>query len=149
MPVLPKRYAFAMKNPFRPGDTKTFQKTITEADFARFETGLVHPVCATFSLAQAVEWASRLFVLEMKDEDEEGIGTRLTIEHQGPAFAGETLTITATVKTLERNELMCTYEANVGSRMVATGETGQKILKKEKLQKILQKPSATDGQSER
>ncbi|MBK0404779.1 hypothetical protein I5M27_17435 [Adhaeribacter sp. BT258] len=138
-----------MKNLFRPGDTKTFQKTITEADFARFETGLVHPVCATFSLAQAVEWASRLFVLKMKDDDEEGIGTRLTIEHKGPAFAGETITITATVKSLERNELICTYEAKVGERLVATGETGQKILKKKKLQRLLQKPSETDGQSER
>ncbi|MFC5270447.1 thioesterase family protein [Adhaeribacter terreus] len=138
-----------MKNLFRPGDIKTYQKTVSEADFAQFETGLVHPVCATFSLAQAVEWASRLFVLEMKDEDEEGIGTLLTIEHKSPAFAGETITITATVKSLERNELICSYEAKVGERLVATGETGQKILKKEKLQKILQKPSETDGQSER
>ena len=126
-----------MKNLFQPGDQKQYEKTVTEADFARFDAGLVHPVCATFSLAQAVEWASRLFVLEMKDEDEEGIGTMLNIEHKGPAFAGETITITATVKTLERNELICTYEAKVGERLVATGETGQKILKKEKLQKIL------------
>src|SRR6478735_486379 len=138
-----------MKNLFRSGDQKQYEKTVTEADFARFESGLVHPVCSTFSLAQAVEWASRLFVLEMKDEDEEGIGTMLTIEHKGPAFAGETIRITATVKTLERNELICTYEAKVGERLVATGETGQKILKKEKLQKLLQKPSETDGQSER
>jgi predicted thioesterase len=138
-----------MKNLFRPGDKKLYEKTVTEADFARFDAGLVHPVCSTFSLAQAVEWASRLFVLEMKDEDEEGIGTLLTIEHKGPAFSGETITIIATIKTLERNELICTYQAKAGTRLVAEGETGQKILKKEKLQKILQKPSETDGQSER
>ena len=138
-----------MKNLFRPGDIKVYEKTVTEADFAQFDVGLVHPVCATFSLAQAVEWASRLFVLEMKDEDEEGIGTMLTINHRGPAFLHETITIAAKVKTLERNELICTYEARVGEKLIADGETGQKILKKEKLTRLLQIPSAADGQSER
>jgi len=138
-----------MKNLFRPGDKKVFEKTVTEEDFARFETGLVHPVCATFSLAQAVEWASRLFVLDMKDEDEEGIGTMLTINHCSPAFLHEKVRIEATVKTQERNELICTYEARGGDRLVAEGETGQKILKKEKLQKLFNQPSAADGQSER
>lgn len=138
-----------MKNLFQPGDKKVFQKTVTEADFARFETGLVHPVCSTFSLAQAIEWSSRLFVLEMKDEDEEGIGTMLTINHCSPAFPGEEITIEATIKTQERNELICTYEVKVGDRLVAEGETGQKILKKEKLNKLFKIASATDGQSER
>src|SRR6478735_3233809 len=114
-----------MKNLFRSGDQKQYEKTVTEADFARFETGLVHPVCSTFSLAQAIEWSSRLFVLEMKDEDEEGIGTMLSINHCSPAFPGEEITIKATIKTLERNELICTYEAKVGDRLVAKGETGQ------------------------
>lgn len=138
-----------MKNLFRPGDTKVYEKCVTENDFAQFDSGLVHRVCGTFSLAQAAEWASRLFVLDMKDDDEEGIGTMVLIKHSGPAFLNETLTITATVKTLDRNELICTYEAKVGDRLVANGETGQKILKKEKLTRILQKPSEADGQSER
>ncbi len=131
-----------MKNLFKPGDIKVFRKRITETDFARFETGLVHPVCATFSLAQYVEWASRLFVLEMKETDEEGIGTMLLINHLGPAFHSEELTVEAVVKSIERNELICTFEARVGERVVATGETGQKILKKEKLNKLLKIASA-------
>nr|WP_231583554.1 hypothetical protein [Rufibacter radiotolerans] len=61
-----------MQNPFKPKDTKVYQKTVTGQDLARFETGVVHEVCSTFSLAQAMEWAGRLFVLEMKEEDEEG-----------------------------------------------------------------------------
>jgi fluoroacetyl-CoA thioesterase len=138
-----------MKDLFRPGDQKVYEKRVTENDFAQFEAGLVHAVCGTFALAQAAEWASRLFVLEMKDADEEGIGTMVLINHCGPAFSGETITITATVKSLDRNDLICTYEAKVGDRLVAIGETGQKILKKEKLSKILQTPSEADGQSER
>ncbi|MBF9254948.1 hypothetical protein I2I11_16715 [Pontibacter sp. 172403-2] len=121
----------------QPGDTRTYSKHVTEADFARFEDGLVHAVCATFALAQAAEWAGRLFVLDIKGEDEEGIGTFLTINHKAPAFAGETVKIVATLIRHEGNEVVCSFTASVGTRLVADGETGQKILKKEKLAKVL------------
>ncbi|WP_018477456.1 thioesterase family protein [Pontibacter roseus] len=126
-----------MKRIFQPGDYKVYRKTVTEADFARFEDGLVHAVCSTFSLAQAAEWAGRLFVLEMKEEDEEGIGTFLSINHKAPAFAGEELVIAAYLKSQKGNEVICSFEAYVSERLVAEGETGQKILKKEKLARIL------------
>lgn len=119
------------------GDTKVYRKTVTEADFARFDDGLVHAVCSTFSLAQMAEWAGRLFVLEMKEEDEEGVGTFLTINHKNPAFEGDLLEITAKVKTVAANSVICSFEARVGDRLVADGETGQKILKKDKLARVL------------
>lgn len=121
----------------KPGATRTYVKHVTTADFARFEDGLVHAVCSTFALAQAAEWAGRLFVLELKAEDEEGIGTSLTINHKSPAFEGESIEIVATLKRHEGNEVICSFTARVGERLVADGETGQKILKKEKLAKIL------------
>ena len=128
-----------MKDIFKPGDEKVYEKQVTAADFARFETGTVHEVCSTFSLAQAAEYAGRLFVLEMKEEDEEGIGTMLTINHKSPAFEGDVITITAAIKELTGNEVICSYVARVGDRIVADGETGQKILKKEKLATLLTK----------
>ncbi|MBJ6118411.1 hypothetical protein JAO76_09425 [Pontibacter sp. BT310] len=126
-----------MKVPFQIGDAKVYQKLVTAADFARFEDGLVHAVCSTFSLAQAAEWAGRLFVLEMKESDEEGIGTFLTINHKSPAFEGEAITIKAVLSEVTGNNVVCSFEARVGDRLVADGETGQKILKKEKLAKVL------------
>jgi fluoroacetyl-CoA thioesterase len=126
-----------MKNPFHIGDTRVYRKTVTEADFARFDDGLVHAVCSTFSLAQAAEWAGRLFVLEMKEKDEEGIGTFLTINHKSPAFEGDLVEITAKLKTVEGTSVVCSFEARVGDRLVADGETGQKVLKKEKLASVL------------
>ncbi|WP_162426894.1 thioesterase family protein [Pontibacter pudoricolor] len=119
-----------MTNPFQIGDTRVYQKLVTAADFARFEDGLVHAVCSTFSLAQAAEWAGRLFVLEMKEEDEEGIGIFLIINHKSPAFEGETIAIKAILSEVNGNEVICRFEAYVGDRLVADGETGQKILKK-------------------
>lgn len=125
-----------MKSIFEPGDQKVYETTVTEADTATFRGEQVHPVCATFALARDMEWSSRLFVLEMKDDDEEGIGTSLTIEHRGPALVGDTLTITATVTSLKGNSLVCNIEARVGDRLVATGTTGQKVLKKEKIKQL-------------
>ncbi|SIT76573.1 thioesterase family protein [Pontibacter indicus] len=126
-----------MKYPFQIGDTKLYRKAVTAADFARFDDGLVHAVCSTFSLAQAAEWAGRLFVLEMKEKDEEGIGTFLTINHKGPAFEGDVIEITASLRSLEGNNVICSFDARVGDRLVADGETGQKILKKDKLARVL------------
>jgi fluoroacetyl-CoA thioesterase len=125
-----------MKNVFKPGDKKQFNSVVKPGDVAAFHNEVVHPVCATFSLARDIEWTTRQFVLEMRDEDEEGVGTFLSIDHKGPAFVGEEIKFTAWIDHIEGNELQCFYEAKVGDRLIAVGKTGQKILKREKLKKI-------------
>jgi predicted thioesterase len=72
----------------------------------------------------------------MKEEDEEGIGTFLTIEHQSPSLVNNQVIFTATVEHLSKNEIICSYEAKVGERLIAFGKQGQKILKKEKINQI-------------
>lgn len=128
----------AMKNPFRPGDKKVYQHVVTVADAPAFQGAQVHPVYATFALARDAEWTGRLFVLEMKEEDEEGIGTAVSITHHAPALPGETVIFTATLQAVEGNEIITPFEAHVGSRLIAGGETRQKILKKEKLDRLFE-----------
>jgi predicted thioesterase len=111
--------------------------TVREEDVATFSTGMVHPFYATFALGRDAEWACRQFVLEMKEADEEGIGTFLNIEHRSPAMLGETVDITATITALEGHSVVCDYEVKTGDRVIAVGSTGQKILKKEKLERII------------
>ncbi len=118
---------------FEVGSTKTFTKLVSNEDCASFESGNVHPVYATFALGRDAEWACRLFVLEMKEAHEEGIGTFLTINHKSPALVGSTVLFTATVKSIIKNEIICTYKAQVGDRIIAEGEQGQKIIAKQKL----------------
>lgn len=125
-----------MKSNVKPGDVHEYRFTVQADDVARFKGEVVHPVCSTFTLAREIEWATRQFVLRMRDEDEEGVGTFLSIDHQGPAFVGEEVCITARVESLAGNELICTYTASTNKRLVATGKTGQKILKREKLKKL-------------
>jgi len=125
-----------MKNLFKVGDKKTFAKIVGEIDTANFDSGEVHPVYATFALGRDVEWCCRLFVLEMKEDDEEGIGTFLSIEHQSPALINSQVIFTARVESISKNEIICSYEAKVGERLIAVGRQGQKILKKVKINQI-------------
>ena len=127
-----------MKQIFSRGDKKYFSRKVTEADTAIFESGQVHPVYATFALARDAEWCCRLFVLEMKELDEEGIGTFVTVEHISPALVGSTVEFVAEVKTIEKNEIICNYTALVGERIIAKGEQGQKILKKERIDNLIE-----------
>ncbi|MCU0357546.1 MAG: hypothetical protein MUE95_08200 [Cyclobacteriaceae bacterium] len=115
--------------------------TVSPDDVAAFAGEVVHPVCATFTLAREIEWATRQYMLEWRDEDEEGIGTFLSIDHRSPAFVGEELLIESIVESVQRNELICSYIVRVNDRVVATGKTGQKVLKKDTINRILSKTS--------
>ena len=109
-----------------------------EEDTATFRSGNVHPVYATFALTRDAEWSSRLFVLEMKENDEEGIGTIVNVKHISPAFVGDKVMFEAVIDELNGNEVNCTFTAKIGNRLIAEGRTGQKILKKEKIEKLFQ-----------
>ena len=130
-----------MKNIFKPGDKKQLSYRVKKEDVAAFQGEVVHPVCSTFTLAREVEWATRQFVLEMREAHEEGIGTQLVIDHQAPAFVGDEILFTSTIEMLENHEIICAFEASVNGRIIATGKTGQKILSREKIAKIFAQPS--------
>ena len=105
-------------------------------DTATFESGTVHPVYATFAMARDAEWSSRLFVLEMKEAGEEGIGTFINVKHISPAMQGDSVLFEAVIDELTGNTINCSFTATVKGRLVAEGRTGQKILKKEKIHTI-------------
>jgi predicted thioesterase len=113
-----------------------FNKTVTDADTATFSSGNVHPVYATFALTRDAEWSSRLFVLEMKEGHEEGIGTFVNVQHVSPAFVGDKVIFEATIDELKGNEVNCTFTAKVDGRLIAAGRTGQKILPKQKIEDL-------------
>jgi fluoroacetyl-CoA thioesterase len=130
-----------MKTIFKPGDTKQTSYLVRIEDVAAFKGEVVHPVCSTFTLAREIEWATRQFVLEMRESHEEGIGTQLTIDHKSPAFVGDEIMFNATVDSVENHEIICSFEATVNGRIIATGKTGQKIISREKIGKLFTKPS--------
>src|SRR6185436_5600100 len=108
-----------MKLIFKKGDKKDYQTIVKPGDQATFHGEVLHAVCSTFALARDFEWSSRLFFLEMKESDEEGVGTFLSIDHKSPAFVGEQISIVATVEKIEGNELICSIEATCAGRVIA------------------------------
>jgi fluoroacetyl-CoA thioesterase len=112
---------------------------VSRKDFAGFHNHTVHEVCSTFALARDMEWTTRLFVLEMCEADEEGIGTYVEVRHHSPAFEGDEIVFTGKIEEVHGNELICSVTAFVGQRLIARGKTGQKIFKREKIDQLLKK----------
>lgn len=127
-----------MKTPFAIGDQKKFMHTVTDHDLARFASGTVHAVYSTFAIARDAEWSGRLFVLDMKEEGEEGIGTGISITHHAPALLGQEICFTATLVAVNKHEVITHFEAHEGERLIASGTQTQKIIKKEKLDRLFQ-----------
>ncbi|UAY51456.1 thioesterase family protein [Ferruginibacter albus] len=122
-----------MKNIFKKGDTKTFTHTVMAADVAAFENQTIHEVYSTFALARDAEYCSRLFLLDMKEADEEGIGVSINIEHIAPAFIDDKVIFTSLFEAISGNKITCHFEASANNAIIAKGTTAQKIVKKEKL----------------
>ncbi len=131
-----------MNQVFDLGARKYFRHTVSEADVARFATGTVHPVYSTFALARDAEWSGRLFVLEMKEEDEEGIGTGLTIKHLSPALVGQEVVFESVLTAISKNEVVTDYIARTGNRIIASGRQWQKILKRSRLDQLFTDPGS-------
>jgi len=129
-----------MKNTFQNGDQKEYSIVVSPNDIAKFESGVVHNVYSTFALCRDAEWSGRLFVLEMKENSEEGIGTSICIEHKSPAFVGETIVFIARFEEINGNgEIINSFEARVGERLIAIGKQGQRILPKSKIDSLFKK----------
>ena len=125
-----------MINKCKSGDREQHIFVVEKQHFPEFRDAVVHEVCSTYVLAREVEWSSRQFVLKMLEEDEEGIGTKIHIEHLSPAFEGEEVIIESIVDSIKGKELICSFSACVGDRIVARGKTGQKVFKKKDLKQI-------------
>jgi predicted thioesterase len=128
-----------MKQLFKYGDTKEFYKTVSKKDTAKFNGVEVHPYYSTFALTRDAEWSSRLFVLDMKEVDEEGIGTFIHVKHVSPALVGDEVRFISTIKSVIHNEVICTITAKVKGKLIAKIETGQKILNSDELEALKRK----------
>lgn len=125
---------------FQTGDKKSYHKTIANDDIAQFESGIVHEVYSTFAIARDAEWSGRLFVLEMKEDGEEGIGTFIHVNHLSAAFPGQKIYYEATFEEInEKGEIITSFTAFQGDRIIAKGRQGQRILLKTKIDQIFEK----------
>ncbi len=129
-----------MRSIFKSGDRKSYLHRVTESDLPAFEGDprmrdreALHPVYSSYALARDAEWTCRLFVLEMLEDDEEGIGTAICLEHLSPALPGSEVRFEAEIESIEGNRIRCRFSAYVDERLIACGTQEQAIVKKERL----------------
>ncbi|RYI30645.1 thioesterase [Bacillus infantis] len=107
--------------------------------FAQFGGEVVHPLFSTASMVYYMEWASRKVILPFLEEDEEGMGTAVSIRHLAPAAEGSPLNIAAEVIRLERNLICTSVKALHGNEVIGEGEVTQAILPRSRIKRFSEK----------
>lgn len=105
-------------------------------------------VYATPSIIRDVEFTCRNFLLEHLDAGEDSVGTRVNIEHVGPALLGATVTVS--VKLLALDGRRVSFEASVrdADGEVLRGTHERFIVSVDKVrERLLKKKAAAEGRA--
>ena len=121
--------------PIPAGFQQTLTVTVTPDMTVRFgELGAVHPVYATYTMAQHFEEAGRKIILPFLEEGEGGIGSQVEVTHTASALPGMQVTVTATFERQEGRRIYATMRAvsELGDEL-GYGKTTQVVLPQEKI----------------
>ena len=120
--------------PIPEGTTATLQVTVTDAMTVCFgELGALHPVYATYVMAQHFEEAARKLLLPFLELGENGLGSAVSVLHTASALPGMPVTITATLERVEGRRLHCHLRAETPLGEIGTGTTTQVVLPQERI----------------
>lgn len=128
-----------MKPGLKRGTQAEVQIEVTEDMCPAFDGVVVHRVYSTWSLAHHMEIAARKVLVPHLEEDEEGIGTHLSIDHISPTPVGKFVRVVAVACEVTKDKLVCNIEAFDGDRMIARGKQVQRVLPKTKLESLVNK----------
>lgn len=121
-----------------PGKQTEVHFQVTEEMCPAFDGHLVHRVCSTWTLVHYMELAGRRILVEHLEPHEEGVGSHVSCDHLAPARIGETVRVMATVAEAGPRVLLCDVVAYRGDRLIARGQTEQKIMPRDVLARILE-----------
>jgi fluoroacetyl-CoA thioesterase len=96
--------------------------------------GPVHPVYATYRMAQDFEEAGRAMLLPFLEPGEDAVGAAVSVEHLAPAGVGTTVLIEARCAAVAGNRVTCECRAvDADGRELGRGSTVQVVLPEEVL----------------
>jgi fluoroacetyl-CoA thioesterase len=118
------------------GATATLEVAVTPELTVHFdELGPVHPVYATYSMAKHFEEAGRKLLLQYLEPGSAGIGRSVAVEHLGPSWVGDTVTVVARCTEVSGNRLTCACTAtDAQGRELGRGTTVQVVMPEELLE---------------
>jgi predicted thioesterase len=93
------------------------------------ELGPIHPVYATYWMARHMEEAGRKVILPFLDQGDEGIGSKVSVNHVASALVGMKVEIVARHVETRGNRIIvgCTAHNELGD-LIGEGETEQVLL---------------------
>ncbi len=130
-----------MKPSLQVGNTAEVTALVTESMCPAFDGVIVHRLYSTWSMAHHMELAARKVLAPHLDEDEEGIGSSLSIEHLAPTPVGHTVRIVAEATDVDDTTVVCALTAYDGDRLAGRGRQVQRVLPKRKLKALIERAS--------
>ena len=117
-----------MKATLQVGNVAEISFVVTTQMQPHFGDEPIHPVCSTWDMAHQFEIVARQTLESHLEENEQGIGSFLSIDHCAPALVGKTVSVKATVTELDESSVVCMITATVGTLICATGKQVQRVL---------------------
>ncbi|MFQ5493913.1 MAG: thioesterase family protein [Phycisphaerae bacterium] len=127
-----------MKPGFEPGIVREISVVVTEEMCPAFDGVIVHRVYSTWSVAHHFELAARKVLVGFLEEDEEGIGSHVSVDHLAPCGIGSAVRVRATLTEVRHGRVVCEVAAYEGQRLLARGRQIQVVMKKTELQRRLE-----------
>jgi predicted thioesterase len=112
---------------------------VTEAMCPAFDGIVVHQVYSTWSMAHHMELAARKVLAPHLEDDEEGIGAHLSIDHLAPAPVGHEVRVEAEAIEVDHTCVTCQVTAWDGPRLLGRGRQVQRVLPKAVLNRIIER----------
>ena len=116
--------------------------SVTEKMQAMFDGRVIHPVCSTWDMAHQFEIAARKALEEHLEDNEQGIGSFLSIDHVRPAPVGAEVEVVATITVLDKTTVVCEIAATVNGTECATGKQVQRVLPSSTITRLIDDASS-------
>ena len=128
-----------MKPGFEPGITKEYIVRVTDAMCPAFDGVVVHRCYSTWSAVHHMEIAARRVLVDFLEDDEEGVGTHISVDHVATCKVGRTVRVRAELTEVDGRRVICKVEAFDGDRLLAEGKQVQVVMDKSKIKQMIER----------
>lgn len=128
-----------MREGFDPGIVRELAFEVTEEMCPDFDGVVVHRCCSTWTMVHQMEIAARMVLVDFLDDDEEGIGSHISVDHLSPIAVGRTARVRAELTEVSGNRVVCEVTAYEGDRLLAKGRQVQVVMSKQRLRRHLER----------
>lgn len=112
------------------GDEATLEITVTDEMLVEILGRRIHPVYATAWMVRHMEEAARMLIEPHLGPDEDGTGFAVSVVHERPARAGDTLAVTAQCTRVDERECEAVVRVEGPHGRVGIGTVTQRYIPK-------------------